>query len=138
MKDQIENILKREIIRESNSAWSAPAILVPKKTPDEKTKYRFCVDFRALNAVTKLDPYPLRVFEETTPTLLGSIYSSVLDCYNRFWQMPIKEEHKERTEFTVLQGDYEFNRLPFALSIIPSNFQRLMDIVLRNLVGSEC
>ena len=52
--------------------------------------------------------------------------------------MPIKEEHKERTGFTVPQGHYEFNRVPFGLSNSPSNFQRLMDIVLRNLVGTEC
>ena len=138
MKDQIENMLKKEVIRESSSAWSAPAILVPKKTTDGKPKYRFCVDFRSLNAVTKFDPYPLPVFEETTSTLFGSRYFSVLDCYSGFWQVPIKEEHKERTGFTVPQGHYEFNRLPFGLSNSPSNFQRLMDIVLRNLVGTEC
>jgi hypothetical protein len=47
-------MLKKEVIRESNSAWSAPAILVPKKTTDGKPKYRFCVDFRALNAAKKV------------------------------------------------------------------------------------
>ena len=138
MKDQIENILKREIIRESNSAWSAPAILVPKKTPDEKTKYRFCVDFRALNAVTKFVPYPLPVFEETMSTLFGSRYFSVVDRYSGFWHVPIKEANKEHTGFTVPQGHYEFNRLQFGLSNSPSNFQRLMDIVFRNLVGTDC
>jgi len=78
------------------------------------------------------------VFEETTSTLFGSRYFSVLDCYSGFWQIPIKEEHKERTGFTVPPGHYEFNRLPFGLSKSPSNFQRLMDIVLKSLVGTEC
>jgi len=78
------------------------------------------------------------VFEETTSTIFGSRYFSVLDCYSGFWQVPIKEEHKERTRFTVPQGHYEFNRLPFGLSNSPSNFQRLMDIVLKSLVGTEC
>jgi len=31
---------------------SSPATLVPKKSLDGRTKYRFCVDFRAPNAVT--------------------------------------------------------------------------------------
>jgi hypothetical protein len=62
----------------------------------------------------------------------------VLDCYSGFWQVPIKEEHKERTGFTVPFGHYEFNRLPFGLANSPSSFQRLMDVVLRNLVGAEC
>jgi len=38
------------------------------------------VDFRALNSVTQFDPYPLPVSEETTSTLYGSKYFTVLDC----------------------------------------------------------
>ena len=52
--------------------------------------------------------------------------------------MGIKEEHKELTGFTVPSGHCEFNRLPFGLSNSPANFQRLMDTVLKNLVGTEC
>jgi hypothetical protein len=50
----------------------------------------------------------------------------------------IKEEHRERTGFTVPSGHYEFIRLPFGLINSPSNFQRLMDIVLRNGIGTHC
>ena len=49
-----------------------PAILVPKKSEDGKTKIRFCVDFRALNSLTKFDTYTLPVFEETTSNLHDS------------------------------------------------------------------
>jgi len=107
MEAKVEIILNKGIIKASISPWSAPAILVSKKTTDGIPKYRFCVDFRALNAATKFDPYPLPVFEETTSILFGSKYFSVLDCYSRFWQVPIKEEHKKRTGFTVPQGHYE-------------------------------
>jgi len=96
------------------------------------------VDFRALNSVTKFDSYPPPVFEETTSTFYGSKYFAVLDCYSGFWQVSIKEEHRERTAFTVPSGHYKFNWLPFGLWNSTSNFQRLMDTVLRSLVGSEC
>jgi hypothetical protein len=95
MKAQIDDMLRKGVIRESTSPWSAPAILVPKKSPDGKPKFRFCVDFRALNSVTKFDAYPLPAFEDTISTLFGSKYFSVLDCYSGFWQVSIKEEHKE-------------------------------------------
>ena len=108
------------------------------KRVDGKPKFRFCVDFRALNTVMKLDPYPLPRFDEATSTLFGSKYFTVLDCYSGFWQVNIKKECKERIGFTVPSGQYEFNRLPFGLSNSPSNFQRLMDVLLRNLVRSEC
>jgi hypothetical protein len=138
MKTQVENMLQKGVIRESNCHWSAPALLVPKRSTDGKPKFRFCVDFRALNSVTKFDTYPLPVFDEATSTLHGSKYYSVLDCYSGFWQINIKEEDKEKTGFSVPSGHYEFNRLPFGLSNSPSSFQRLMDIVLKNLVGTEC
>ena len=52
MEDQVQNMLRKGVIEESTSPWLSPVILVPKKSKDGKPKYRFCVDFRALNAVT--------------------------------------------------------------------------------------
>jgi len=101
MKTHVENILQKGVIRESNSPWSAPALLVPKRSTDEKPKFRICVDFRALNSVTKFDTYQLPIFDEAMSNLHGSKYYSVLDCYSGFWQINIKEEHKEKTGFTV-------------------------------------
>jgi len=40
-------------------------ILVPKKSESGIAKYRFCVDYRLLKAVTKFDSYPLQSFEDT-------------------------------------------------------------------------
>jgi hypothetical protein len=83
MQDQVE-MLDKGIIWHSASPWSAPAILVPKRSLDGKPKYRFCVDYQALNGVTKFVPYPLPVFEEASAALRGSKYFSVLDCYCGF------------------------------------------------------
>jgi len=44
MKSQVKSMLSKGVIRESTSPWSAPAILVPKRTMDGKPKYRFCVE----------------------------------------------------------------------------------------------
>ena len=137
MRAQVQNMLEKGVIRDNQSPWASPSILVPKKCPDGKQKYRFCVDFRALNAVTKFDSYPLPVFHETISTLNGSKYFTILDCYSGFWQVSIKEEHRERTGFTVPSGHYEFTRLPFGLSNSPANFQRQMDTVLKDLIGVE-
>jgi len=104
MQTQVQNILNNQIIRPSTSPCSAPATLVPKKSQDGKPKFRFCVDFRALNSVTQFDPYPFPVFEETASTLYGSKYFTVLDCYSGFCKLGIKEEHKERTGFSVPSG----------------------------------
>jgi len=52
---QANDMFEKGVIRISHSPWSAPAILFSKKSLDGKRKFRFCVDFRALNAVTKFD-----------------------------------------------------------------------------------
>ena len=136
MKSKVKKMLQG-VIRESDSLWSAPAILVPKKSLDGKTKYRFCVDFRALNTVTKFNPYTLPAMDAARSTLFGSKYFSVLDCFSGFLQVNIKEAHRERTAFSVPSWHYEFTRLPFGLANSPANFQRLMDTVLKNLVAQS-
>jgi hypothetical protein len=72
-----------------NSPWSAPVLLVRKKRLNGKSKYRFCIDFRALNAMKKFDSFPLPKFEETTSVLAGSKYFSVIDCYSGFSEVNI-------------------------------------------------
>ena len=55
MENQIETMLREGVVGASSSPWPSPVILVPKKSLDGKPKYRFCVDFRALNEVTQFD-----------------------------------------------------------------------------------
>jgi hypothetical protein len=138
MKSQIRDMLDKGVIRERPSPWSGPAILIPKKSPDGKPKYRFCVDFRALNAVTKYDSYPLPIFEETVAKLHGCKYFSTLDCFSGYWQVRIAEKDKQKTAFSTPNGHYGYNRIHFGLANGPSCFQRLMDTVLRDLTASEC
>jgi hypothetical protein len=130
-------MLHNGVIRESNSPWSAPIILAPKKSPDSSKCLRFCIDFRSPNSVTKLDTYPLPVFEETTSTLYGAKYFTVLDCYSGFWQISIRESDREKTSFSVPFGKYEFNSLPYGPNS-PASFHQMKDVVLKNLSASEC
>jgi len=138
MDKQVQDMLEKGVIEESSSPWSAPAILVPKKCLDGRPKYRFCVDFRALNAVTQFDTYPLPLIEQASSALHGSKYFSTIDLYSGFWQVKIAEENKMKTAFSTPSGHYHFQRLPYGLSNSPASFQRLMDVVLRNLTGELC
>jgi hypothetical protein len=138
MERQVKDMLDKGVIEPSSSPWSAPCILVPKKSPTGVPQWRFCIDYRALNKVTQFDSYPLPVFEETVSTMYGSAYFSVLDCLSGYWQIKIAEEDNMKTAFTVPSGSYQCLRLPFGLSSSPASFQRMMDLVLRDLIGTEC
>lgn len=55
MKTLLAGMTEKGVIRESRSLWAAPIILVRKKDGS----WRFCVDYRKLNAVTHWDAFPL-------------------------------------------------------------------------------
>jgi hypothetical protein len=74
MENQVQDMLDKGVIEPSASPWNSPVILVPKKSKDGRPKYRFCIDFRALNAITRFDACTLPVFEDTMSTLHGSKY----------------------------------------------------------------
>ena len=69
---QVEDMLQKEIIRESVSPWSSPVVLslVKKKNGS----FRFCVDFRKVNAVTRKDSFPMPLVSDTLDVLNGSIF----------------------------------------------------------------
>ncbi|KAK3754216.1 hypothetical protein QZH41_013119, partial [Actinostola sp. cb2023] len=60
VNDEIRKMLEMEVIRPSQSPWSSGVVIVPK--PDGSI--RFCVDYRKLNRVTKMDAYPLPRMEK--------------------------------------------------------------------------
>ena len=127
-------MLRQRIIRPSFSPWAAPVVLVKKKSGD----YRFCVDYRRLNTVTKRDVYPLPRMDDVFDRIAGAKYFSSLDLMSGYWQVPVAEADTCKTAFVTPDGLYEFVRLPFGLNNVPSTFQRLMDRVLARLKWEMC
>ena len=100
---------------------------------------RFCVDFRRMNDATIKDAHPLPRIDDTLESLHGAQYFTTLDLKSGYWQVPIKEEDKEKTTFRTSSGQlYEFNQLPFGLCNAPATFSRLMDRTLAGLAWNIC
>jgi hypothetical protein len=93
VEEHINDMLKKNIIEPSMSPWSSSIVLVQKKSKDGTVKYRFCVDYRALNAVTKPDAYPIPNIVDTLDSLGHSKIFSVLDMASGYHEIPVKFEH---------------------------------------------
>lgn len=134
ISEQISEMLQAGIIRRSRSSWASPVVLVKKRTGD----WRFCVDYRNLNRLIKLDTYPLPVISDILTSLQGSCYFSTLDLFSGFWQINLTEDAKQKTAFITPDGLHEFQVLPFGLASSPACFQRCMDQVLAGLKWKSC
>ena len=132
--DMTEEMLEQGIIQPSQSPWASPIVLVAKK--DGTT--RFCVDYRKLNAVTKLDVFPLPRVDDSLDLLAKSKYFSTLDLASGYWQVEMAPESVEKTAFATHSGLYEFSVMPFGLCNAPATFQRLMETVLAGLSRDTC
>ena len=83
VKDKISEMLQAGIIKESQSEYASPIVLVKKKNGD----YRMCVDYRSLNRITTRDFYPLPRIDDQIDYLKGKKWFTTLDLFSG--QIPI-------------------------------------------------
>ena len=133
IKQQVSDMLARDVIRPSRSEFASPVVLVKKKNGS----WRFCVDYRGVNKILRSDQYPLPLISDLLDSMNGCRLFSSLDLYSGFWQLKLAEESKHITAFTCCEGLYEFNVLPFGLKISNSEFQRFVDKILAGLKWSH-
>ncbi|UYV65069.1 hypothetical protein LAZ67_3003037, partial [Cordylochernes scorpioides] len=134
IQNEVDKMLKGGIVQLSESPWSSPVVLVKKKNGS----WRFCVDYRHLNKITKKDVYPLPRIDDTLDCLRGASYYSSMDLRSGYWQIEVDEADREKTAFIRPDGLYEFKVMPFGLCNAPATFERMMDTLLRGLKWSMC
>jgi hypothetical protein len=132
--DEVEDMLKEGIAKPSCSPWSSPVVLSKKKDGT----YRFCVDYRNLNSLTRKDSYPLPCIADCIDSLSGARWYSTLDLASGYWQVEMEASSKPKTAFATHQGLFEFNVMPFGLTNAPATFERIMEMTLRGLQWQEC
>ena len=104
VKKQIEDLVENGVIRESNSPWAFPLIVVRKKNG----KLRLCIDYRLLNDRTEKFYWPLGSIDDIFASLGGARYLSSLDMANAYHHIPMAPEDIPKTAFVCEQGLFEY------------------------------
>ncbi|CAB1098409.1 unnamed protein product [Ectocarpus sp. CCAP 1310/34] len=127
---RVEDMLEWGITEKRPSPWGSPCTIVAKSNGSP----RFCIDYRHTlnrNIIRKTCPMPN--LESCLDAVGDALYITVADILSAFWQIPVAEEHVDRTAFVTHNGKYCFKRMPFGVANAPWLFQHVMSIALGHL-----
>jgi transposase InsO family protein len=137
IRRQNEKMLHLDVIRSSDALFVSQVHLAKKPNGT----WRYCIDYRELNEISKAAAWPLPNIQHTLERLgrKGWKIFGVMDMTSGYWQAPLAEESKKYTAFTTWMGNYEWTRVPFGLKGAPSYYQKeVQHTVLRELMYRVC
>nr|GEV28800.1 retrotransposon protein, putative, Ty3-gypsy subclass [Tanacetum cinerariifolium] len=125
LKDQLQELLERDLIQSSVSSWGVPVLFVKKKDGS----MRLCIDYRELNHIIVRNRYPLPRIDDLFDQLQGAKFFSKIDLRSGYHQLRVKEQDVSKTAFRTRYGHYEFLVMPFGLTNASVVFMDLMNHV---------
>ena len=126
--------LDKGVIEPTISEWAPPVILTSKPSG----KWRFRVDYRKLNEMTKREVYPLSRLEYCIDTRSHAERLSTFDAKCGYWQAEMDRCDKPKTTFTTHCGTFQHERMPFGPKNAPATFQRALDMILVGFRWEPC
>jgi hypothetical protein len=134
LKKTLTDLLDKGWIRASSSAAGAPVLFVKKP----KGGLRFCVDYRALNAITSQNRYPLPLIREILRRLAKARYYIKMNVWAAFYKLRIKKENEWKTVFRTRFGLFKWVIIPFGLAEASAIFQRYINSILNDFLDKFC
>jgi hypothetical protein len=115
LERQCDGMLQLDVIRPSESTFSAPVLLVKK----QDGLWRFCKDM-----------FPIPVIEGLLDELHNATFFTKLDLRSGYHQVLMHPDDVVKIAFRTHQGLFKFLVMPFGLTNTLTTFQALMNDVL--------
>ena len=131
IEEMADELLQLGVVRECESPWNSPIILVKKKDGS----FRFVADVRGVNKLTPLMPQPIPRIQETLDALSGKKFYSTLDCTSGYFNIDVRKEDQIKTAFQTPTRRLCFQRMPFGLCNSSFTFQKAINKILSDALG---
>src|SRR6266404_4291538 len=136
LREQIAVHIACGRIQPSQSAWASRAFLVSKKDAQTIDDWRLVIDYREVNDLSKLFPFPSPDSDYIMSSMAGAKYFSGMDIHSAFHQIPCSDEATiEKTAFVTPDGLYEWLVMPMGVSNGPAYQQALMHRIFGDMIG---
>jgi hypothetical protein len=123
----LKGLLQAGFIAPSTSSWASPIVIVIKKNGVD---IRLCIDYRTVNALTRLMVYPMPIVHDLLENLGHLRWLCSLDMASGFWVVKMTARARAISAFVTPFGLFEWLRMPFGLRNAPQIYQRLLDNAL--------
>ncbi|KAG0435658.1 Retrovirus-related Pol polyprotein from transposon 17.6 [Dictyocoela muelleri] len=132
LTDELE---KEGVVEPSKSLWCHPVVVVEKKDG----KHRFTLDLTRLNDLVTLDEFEIPKIQEIIHSLHDAKYFSVVDLKDGFFQVPIRQQDKEKIAYLDANNRLmQFRKMPQGFKNSPAIFQRGIYLILKEFIGNKC
>ena len=138
LKVQIKKWLSQGVAEPCNGPWASALVPVVKKNGG----WRFAVDYRKLNSITKKDARPVANLNDRLSLLKSQNdnpmrYWASLDLSEAYHCVEIKEEDKDKTAVITPIGLYRFNRMTFGFCNAPQTFHQVVQMMEKSMMEKD-
>lgn len=134
VNQELKTLEENRIIEKADICdWGSPTVAIVK--PDQLV--RLCANYKlAVNDQLVNANYPIERINTILHSLKNSKYFYTLDLYKAYLYVKVDKKSSEIQAILTPQGTYRVNRLCFGIKTVPTEFNRILDAILRNVANT--